>query len=134
MRGRLQCLTIASKNWLRFRTRFATGKERLSLQGLQVNKHQKAIDSTPEQVLNHLAGNSVNFFNQAQGLVSALAVVGERAVVNFASIEVAPLLFGEFWPPNKNESLAISRSQLPCLRCFHVERIFSIPHDFIANR
>lgn len=77
MRGKLQCLTVGSKNWLRIRRRFATGVERLLLQGVDIKRHQYAIDKTDESVLWMLAGNSVNFFNQAQGFLALLATIGE---------------------------------------------------------
>lgn len=73
--GRMQCLTTASKNWLRKGRRVLCGLERMKLQGILVNRHHAAIQQTPETVLWALSGNAVNFFNMAQGIIAALSTL-----------------------------------------------------------
>ena len=47
------------------------------LQGVDIKRHQYAVDKTDESVLWMLAGNSVNFYDQSQGLLALLATIGE---------------------------------------------------------
>lgn len=47
----------------------------MRLQGLNVPKHSKDIESTSENALAFLSGNAVNFFNLAQGLVAAMGAL-----------------------------------------------------------
>ena len=72
---KMQCLTTASKNWLRLRQRLCTGKERMRLQGIDMEKHKCALEETANSSLVFLSGNAINFFNMAQGLVALFAVV-----------------------------------------------------------
>lgn len=52
------------------------GRERLQLQGLNADMFESTIRKTPEGSLNLLAGNSLNFYNAAQGLLAAFATLG----------------------------------------------------------
>jgi len=79
----MQCLTVSSKNWLRKEARFLSGKERLLMQGFDVDAWKDAVASTPESTLWALAGNSVNFYNMAVGFICGMAVLGS----NFAPAE-----------------------------------------------
>ena len=72
---KMQCLTTASKNWLRLKGRLLSGKERMRLQGICMEKHQVALEETTEGALTFLSGNAINFFNMAQGLVAAFAAL-----------------------------------------------------------
>ena len=72
---KMQCLTTASKNWLRVKGRLLSGKERMRLQGIFMEKHKIALEETAEGALTLLSGNAINFFNMAQGLVAAFAAL-----------------------------------------------------------
>lgn len=73
--GKVPCLTPNAKIWLRKASRLLSGDERLALQGVAMTKYATASESTPEHVKCHMAGNAVNYFNMAQGLIAMFAVL-----------------------------------------------------------
>lgn len=50
-----------------------TGRERLYLQGFNTVGHHEQLQQLGDNFMCTLAGNAVNFFNMAQGLVAAVS-------------------------------------------------------------
>jgi len=71
--NRIGCLTCGSKNWLRRHGRMLTGRERLYLQGYHTLGHHEQLEQFSDSLICTLAGNAVNYFNMAQGLVAAFS-------------------------------------------------------------
>jgi len=69
------CLSPKGKVWLRRRRRVLFGLEALAIQGLVIEDYYETVKATSESTLKLLAGNAINFFNFAQGLVAAFSTL-----------------------------------------------------------
>lgn len=72
MQGKVPCITPAAKLWLRRRRRLLSGDEKLALQGVNMQKFAKPLQSTSEGMKCKLAGNAFSFHCFTVGFISAL--------------------------------------------------------------